>query len=105
MPKPDGAQSYEALPPSLCVVGASDTPIWGLTPAERHQRAFGRAGVSQLVEPTGSADQSGTVALVRAEFVLAEELVRALVSTPGVVPVGSRIGAWLLSPWIRFGFC
>lgn len=87
MPKPDGAQSNEAVPPSLYVVGASDTPIWGLTPAERHQRAFGRAGVSQLVEPSGSANQSGTVALVRAEFVLAEELVRALVSTPDVVLV------------------
>ncbi len=67
------------------VIGQCDTKIWGLAPGERHIRAFARAGVSSLVKTSEPAPAEGSVVMIRAEYVIAEELVRALVETPGVI--------------------
>lgn len=69
--------------PGLLVIGQCDTRIWGLAPAERHVRAFARAGVSTVL--TAGEPLPAAVVMIRAEYVIAEELVRALVETPGVV--------------------
>ena len=83
----DRSQANGGVAPALCVVGECQTSIWGLTAVERHRRAFRRAGVSKFCERHEAVGESGSVVLVRAEFVLAEELVRALVSTFGALLV------------------
>ncbi len=67
-----------AAPPELIVVGQCDVPLWGLSPRERHARAFRRAGVSSLAEEAPAESRSAVI--VRADYILAEELVRNLVA-------------------------
>ncbi len=71
--------------PTLYLVGSCDTRIWGLTAAERHARAFRRAGLSSILAPGQPLPSAGGVVMVRCDYVLAAELVQALVETPGVV--------------------
>jgi phosphatidylglycerophosphate synthase len=72
------------LPP-LYLVGSCDTKIWGLTPAERHARAFRRAGLSSVISAGQPLPCAGAVIMVRSNYVLAADLVQALVDTPGVI--------------------
>jgi phosphatidylglycerophosphate synthase len=71
--------------PALLIIGRCDTEIWGLAPAERHVRAFRRAGVSSMLDRSTPAGAGRPAVMIRSEYVIAEELVRALVETPGVV--------------------
>jgi phosphatidylglycerophosphate synthase len=71
--------------PSLYLVGRCDTKIWGLTSADRHARAFRRAGVSSVLTEEQLQPHDGAVIMVRSEYVIAAELVQALVETPGVI--------------------
>lgn len=71
--------------PGLLVIGQCDTRIWGLAPAERHVRAFARAGVAAVLKAGEPVPAEGSRVMIRAEYVIAEELVRALVETPGVI--------------------
>ncbi|MDH3474957.1 MAG: CDP-alcohol phosphatidyltransferase family protein, partial [Rhodospirillales bacterium] len=93
----EASQTAAATAPVLQVVGRCDVTIWGLSPSERHGRAFRRAGVSHALPAGETPFGDASVVLVRADYVLAEELVRALVATPGVGllvedrPAGRRI--------------
>ena len=87
MPKTDVLETTGGIKPVVQLVGQCDFEIWGLTAAERHGRAFRRAGVGEILQAGQTPPQGGTVILLRSEYVLAEELVRALVVTPDVVLV------------------
>ncbi len=71
--------------PTLYLIGSCDTKIWGMTAAERHARAFRRAGLSSVLPPGQALPSAGGVVMVRCDYVLAAELVQALVETPGAV--------------------
>lgn len=66
--------------PALVLVAPYQALLWGLTPAERHRRAFARAGAADPV-----AGNTGAALIVREDCVIAEELARALVRTPNVI--------------------
>ena len=83
----DVSESPRDIKPVVQLVGDCDTALWGLAPVERHARAFARAGAGEVLRSGQTPPEGGTVILLRQEYVLAEELVRALVATPGVVLV------------------
>ncbi len=64
-------------------VGSGEARIWGMTGAERLRRIFVRAGLepAQDVDPDGNA----TVVAARADWVVDENLIKALVARPGAV--------------------
>jgi phosphatidylglycerophosphate synthase len=75
----------------MVLVGSDDPVVWGLGTAERHRRVCRRLGIS---EETGGAAASGDapVLLLRRDFVLDENLVRALAGSPGTVVVAPDAG-------------
>ena len=93
----EASQTAAATAPVLQVVGQCDVAIWGMSPSERHGRAFRRAGVSHALQAGETPSGDASVVLVRADYVLAEELVRTLVATSGVGlvvedrPAGRRV--------------
>ena len=105
MPNTDTSQTPGGAKPVVQLVGRCDIEIWGLSPAERHARAFRRAGASEILQPGQPPPEGATVILLRSEYVLAEDLVRALVAEPGValavegqnpgeqVPIGTHVAA------------
>lgn len=62
-----------------------ETRLWGLTAEERQRRVFARAGVHDVVSANKQLDPGRPVVLIRAEYVLEERLVKALVAKPGVL--------------------
>jgi phosphatidylglycerophosphate synthase len=71
--------------PSAWIVGRCDVALWGLDSALRWRRCLGRAGVTDChAEPT-PIEPVGNVLLVRADAVVQESLVQALVASPGTV--------------------
>lgn len=66
------------------VVGSCSVRLWGLDSAERYRRSFARAGLAT------EAQQAARLALVRADYVLAESLVKALAGRPDVALVLTR---------------
>jgi phosphatidylglycerophosphate synthase len=92
--KANGSQVAGEGPPRLLVIGRCDVTLWGLSPAERHARAFRRAGVSTVLGEGQALPRQGQLVMIRAEYVIAEELVRALVESPDVVLVveGGKTG-------------
>ena len=73
---------------ALCIIGASEHKLFGLTPAERLRRQFARAGVKRIVSEAEAAQQAGPVVVVRADAVIDQPLVGIL---------AQRIGLLLLS--------
>jgi phosphatidylglycerophosphate synthase len=74
--------------PELIIVADCDVRIWGLSAAERHRRAFKRAEVEE-----GSHDESQDVIIVRADYLFAEDLIKALVNTRGALLVVPAVGS------------
>ena len=83
----ENSSSGPVSSPFVIVVGDCDTKLWGLTPSERHARAFARAGAGDVLPSLREVPNGGAIALVRADYVLAEDLVRKLVGTPGTILV------------------
>jgi len=73
-----------AAPVHGAVVGECDVRLWGLSSAERYARAFERAGLQPV---TGLPEPGAAAVLVRADWVLAESLVKALAVRPGAALV------------------
>jgi len=71
--------------------GAEPALIWGLTPEERLRRTLRAAGCARIesVDADGAppAAPSGSLLLLRSDFVFDERLVRALQSAPGTLLV------------------
>ena len=80
--------------------GAEPALIWGLTPEERLRRTLRAAGCAQVesLEAGGASPAigSGSLLLLRSDFVFDERLVRALQTSPGtllVTPEGVAVAA------------
>ncbi len=68
---------------SLTIVGECDIELWSLSAAERHRRAFARAGVQSAENDSGR--NINKVIAVRADYLLAQSLITALVARPNTV--------------------
>lgn len=79
------SQGAQAAGPLLHLVGHCDRALWGLVPSERHARAFRKAGVVRILAKGETPPAAASVILIRAEYVIASELVQALAETPGVI--------------------
>ncbi len=88
MNKPEQTQSQAR--PQLVIVGDCTAELWSMTAAERLRRAFGRAGVA----PAEGLDDSRetTLIAVRADYLLGQDLVAALVARPGTLLVTAAGG-------------
>lgn len=71
--------------PRLVIVGDCPTELWSMPAAERHRRAFSRAGITPADSPD---DQVGTnLIAVRADYLLGQDLVAALAARPATLLV------------------
>ncbi len=77
-----------SMTPALCIVGANGPSLYGLTPRERLQRQFERAGVSTVLSPEAAAVHGGPVIVVRAAAVIDQPLIAALIATPQLLLLG-----------------
>ena len=68
---------------NLTIVGECDIELWSLNAAERHRRAFTQAGVHWAAQIDAS-DIKNVIA-VRADYLLAQSLITALVARPNTV--------------------
>ncbi|WP_137389751.1 CDP-alcohol phosphatidyltransferase family protein [Rhodoligotrophos defluvii] len=79
----DSARS--AAGPVLCLLGASDVALFGLTPAARLIRQFGRAGITRVITADDLATHSGPVIAVRADAAIDQPLVQYLAEHPDFI--------------------
>ena len=79
--------------PTLVILGSCDVPIWGLSAEERHRRAFRRAGVTAAASEAESLPAAGPVVLVRADFLMDENLSRHLVRRSGIILTNQDSGS------------
>lgn len=93
MAGPAPNSSVAAQSPALLIVGSCAVRIWGLSAAQRHQRAFHRAGVREVYTDAGALPADRSVVMVRADYLLAEDLASALVSNCGAVLTLARGGS------------
>lgn len=82
----------QASPPAGRVVGQCDLRLWSLTQAERWRRSLARAGVESVGGDETLLPDDGSVVLVRADYVLDNGLVKALVAMPGCLLAVDRPG-------------
>jgi phosphatidylglycerophosphate synthase len=77
--------------PVLCLVGTSSLRLWGLTPAERLIRQFGREGITTLISPANATDHKGPIVFVRADAVIDQPLIPVLIKRPNLLLVGESV--------------
>ncbi|HUR42551.1 MAG TPA: CDP-alcohol phosphatidyltransferase family protein, partial [Aestuariivirga sp.] len=68
--------------PVICLVGKAGPSLFGIGTAERLQRQFTRAGVADSVSPATIGSHDGPVIVIRADAVLDQPLIPALIQTP-----------------------
>jgi phosphatidylglycerophosphate synthase len=85
MTEPTSNLRNVAAAPQLAIVGECDLRLWGMTPAERHARAFRRATGGVTGGAGRRAGTEGPLVCIRADYVLGEDLIRALVARPGAI--------------------
>ena len=90
--------------PAGRLVGRCELRLWSLPQAERWRRSLSRAGVADFAEDGAPLPAAGSVVLVRAEYVVDDGSIKALVATPdcllaveradgGRAPVAARVDA------------
>lgn len=87
----DGSKT--AGPAQVRLVGRSDVRIWDTNPAARLERAFSKAGATDVGDLTAAPPRSGPVVLVRADAVLDGPVIEGLLRARDVVLVGDQVGA------------
>ena len=80
-PLADGG--FPVTPSAAYIVGASNRGLWGMTGRERAARLAGRLGLAVVNRTEAEGLRDGTLLLLRADAVLDEALVRALLGHPG----------------------
>jgi len=74
--------------PVLCFVGTSSLRLWSLTPAERLVRQFAREGLTKTITPGEALSHSGPIIFVRADAIIDQPLIPALMKRPNLLLVG-----------------
>ena len=73
---------------AFCIAGHSDISVFGHPTAERIRQQFARAGITTCLTPEASAQHNGPVIVVRADAVIDQPLIAALIETPKLLLVG-----------------
>lgn len=73
----------QASRPAGRIVGHCDLRLWSLSQAERWRRTLQRSGIEPAADGDAPFPVSGSVVMVRADYVLDGGLVKALAATPG----------------------
>jgi len=71
---------------TFAILGTCGKRLWGMTAEERMQRAFARSGLSRTDGAT-AAQTPDAMIFVRAEYLIEERLIQALIATPGALLV------------------
>lgn len=66
------------------LIGPDGASLWGLTPAQRFARAFGRVGITDILNDVAALPEEGRAVLVRADHVYDQ---RILSAAPGLEPM------------------
>ncbi len=77
----------ERTPLEVRIVGSCDVALWGLHPVDRLRRILAPLGIDALRDESDVVADSASVILLRADVVLEEVLVKALVNSRNVVLV------------------
>jgi phosphatidylglycerophosphate synthase len=86
----DSAISPPERPPTAILVNRCEIRLWSLSQEERLRRALARNGVTDLRrESEAPAPSAGSFILLRADFLLEDSLIRALVRTPDCLLVAT----------------
>jgi phosphatidylglycerophosphate synthase len=75
--------------PALCFIGASEIPLWSLTPVERLRRQFAREGIVQELSIKEARRHNGPVIFIRADAVIDQPLIPILAKRPNLLMIGS----------------
>jgi len=71
-----------ARPQTAVLVGHCDLRLWSLSPEQRYRRALARNGIRDVSTEASPPADGGPVVLFRADYLLEESLIKALVETP-----------------------
>jgi phosphatidylglycerophosphate synthase len=81
-------QPNSLAPPALCLIGTSSVRLWSRPTEDRLILQFSRVGVSRVIKPSELAAHRGSVILLRADAVLDQPLIPALVERPNFILIG-----------------
>jgi phosphatidylglycerophosphate synthase len=76
--------SAESAKIAFCLIGDSDIRPFNLSPRERLRRSFARAGLAAEIAPAEIETWNGSVISVRADYVMDDGLVAAMVNAVGI---------------------
>lgn len=83
--RPDKKSPLQAFTPKLCIVGDSAFDLFGLSGADRLRRQFARAGLTEEIALADIGTHGGPIVIVRADAVIDQPLVQALLKRPNFV--------------------
>lgn len=73
-------QQFSAKPPVLCVIGHSDSRIWGLTSKERFKRIVKPFGIVDVRDQEDAWPSDGQVVLIRLDYVVEDRVIHGLIA-------------------------
>jgi phosphatidylglycerophosphate synthase len=77
---------------ALCLLGKSALRLWAHSTAERLRVQFARAGLCRTIEEAALANHQGPLLLVRADAVLDQPIIPALIKSPGLILLAEAPG-------------
>ncbi|MET4699995.1 phosphatidylglycerophosphate synthase [Constrictibacter sp. MBR-5] len=78
---------------TFAILGTCGKRLWGMTAEDRMRRAFARSGVNEAAAPDVAAQSDDGAIFVRAEYLIEERLIQALIATPGALLVLGTYGS------------
>lgn len=78
---------------TFAILGTCGKRLWGMTAEDRMRRAFARSGLTEAAAPDGAAQSGDAAIFVRAEYLIEERLIQALIATPGALLVLGTYGS------------
>jgi phosphatidylglycerophosphate synthase len=85
-------QPFSSAGPALCLIGRSSLRLWSHSTAERLVIQFARAGLHKVIPEEALARHDGALILVRADAVLDQPLIPALIKTSGLILLAQAHG-------------
>jgi phosphatidylglycerophosphate synthase len=77
---------------ALCLIGRTSLRLWSHSTAERLVLQFARAGLRKTIAEDALAHHEGPLILVRADAVLDQPLIPALIAAPGLILLAAAHG-------------